>query len=214
MAELFLIENSEENAKCFSDSNETSLHGDMLEVLFKYKNKIYNRFDDVRGTFLIDHLAINVINSNKQVLIFSTTPSVEYNLISQDLWKYDRSFSASYQSSNKFYSWEKAYAKKYFDELRLIKQINHGFSYGFNLSKKIGSCQFVYSFATRCQKPNLLEYYNGHISELFAIGNYSYNAIREIYEERFGKIVTDTGVDSSRANRPFPPFLKLISNNK
>jgi hypothetical protein len=210
MPELFLVENQKADTKLFSTSNEVLLHEDILEVLFKYKEKICNKFYDIRGTFLIDHLAINIIDPNSKVIIFSTTPSIEYNLISQGLWKYDRSFSISYQTENRFYSWEKAYEEKQFEKLKLTKQLNHGFTCGFNLSTKIESFQFIYSFATRHQKPDLIEYYRGYINELFAIGNYVFKAINGIYEKRFGKIISTPEISGDKTIRSFSPFLKLI----
>jgi len=51
MPELFLIESEEANIKLTNTSNEVLLHEDILEILFKYKEKICNKFDDMRGTF-------------------------------------------------------------------------------------------------------------------------------------------------------------------
>lgn len=214
MPELFLVENQKADIKLFSVSNEVSLHEDILEVLFGYKEKICNKFHDVSGTFFIDHLAINIIDPNSKVIIFSTTPSVEYNLISRDLWKYDRSFSISYQTKNRFYSWEQAYEEEQFEKLKLIKQTNHGFSCGFNLSTKIESFQLVYSFATRHQRLNLIEYYRGYINELFSIANFVFKEIKEIYEKHFGKTILTPHANGDKSIRSFSPFLKLINDKK
>ncbi len=78
MPRLILIKNDEINTKIFDESNEISLHEDILEILFKYKENICNKFDDIRGAFLIDHFAIKIIDQNNKILIFSITPSVEY----------------------------------------------------------------------------------------------------------------------------------------
>jgi hypothetical protein len=208
MPELFLIKNHEINTASFSISDETILHENILEILFKFKETLCSKFHDICGTFFIDHLAINIINSDNKVVIFSATPSVEYNLISQKLWKYDKSFSARYQTENKFYSWEKAYENEYFDKLKLTKQTNHGFSFGFNLSKKIESLRLVYSFATRYKKSNLMEYYRGYTNELLAIGDYCYKAISKVYEKQFEKIPILTNEEN--IPKAFSPFLKLI----
>jgi hypothetical protein len=214
MAELFLIENQEVNTKLFSRSDEVLLHEDTVEILFKYKEKLCHKFDDIRGTFLIDHLAIHIIDPNNRIIMFSTTPSVEYNLIANDLWKHDRGFSVNYQIENRFYSWEKAYEKEYFEELKSIKQMNHQFSFGFNLSKKIESFQFIYSFATRHKNCEFLEYYCRYINELFAIGDYGYKAISNICEQYIGIIPTTTAINFDKNIRSFSPFLKLISSNQ
>lgn len=212
MPKLFLVESLKSNSNIISVSNEVLLHENILEVLFKYKETLCHKFDDVRGTLLIDHAAITIIDSDNKIIVFSTTPSVEYNIISQDLWKHDASFSLSYQAANRFYTWEKAYENEYFEELKLVKEVNHGFYLGFNLSKKVGSTQFIYSFATRHQRDGLVEYYRNYINELFAIGDYLYKSVCDIYEKSYGNIITIPEKIEGKAIRRFSPFLKLISN--
>lgn len=197
-----------------SQHDDVILHEDVFDILFKYKKIICNKFDDIRGTLLIDHLAINIIAPDKKIIVFSTTPSVEYNLLVQGLWKYDLGLSVNYQINNRFYSWDKAYKNEYFNELKLVKQLNHGFSFGFNLSKKVGEFQFIYSFATRHPTSELLEYYRQYINELFSIGDYIYKHMDEIYKKYAGKSIATSLVNKNINTLMFTPFLKLISNNK
>jgi len=187
------------------------LHEDIFEILFKYKKIICNKFDDIRGTLLIDHLSINIINPNNKIVIFSTTPSVEYNLLTHNLWKHDQGFSISHQINNRFYSWDTAYKKEYFNELKLTKQLKHGFTFGFNLSKMINEFQFIYSFATRHPNSELMDYYRQYINELFSIGNYIYKPMANIHEQLAG---TPILVSKNESPLIFSPFLRLISNNK
>jgi len=120
------------------------LHEDILEILFKHKEEIYEKFIDLRGVYLIDHLAIKIIDPNNKILVFSITPSVEYNLIVQGLWRHDKSFSVNFQKNNSFYVWEKAYSAKYFNEIKFVKEFKHGFTLGFNISKKINNFNLIY----------------------------------------------------------------------
>lgn len=214
MPKLFLLESHKADTTLFSASNEVVLHEDILEVLFTYKEKICNSFYDICGTFFIDHLAINIIDPDGRLVIFSTTPSVEYNLISQDLWKYDRSFSLSYQTDNRFTSWEKAYEEKHREKLKYTKQSTHGFTCGFNISKNLESFHIIYSFATRYQKHDLLKYYHGYINELFSIGDYVFKAVSGVYDQKFGKMISRHETDCDKVIRTFPPFLKLISSKE
>jgi hypothetical protein len=195
MSELFIIKNNKNHLNP-AQPNEIDLHEDIFNILFKYKEKICSKFEDIRGFFLIDHFAITIIAPNKKTVILSTTPSVEYNLLAQDLWKHDKGFSINHQINNTFYSWESAYSTQYFDELKLIKQIRHGFTFGFNLSKKSDKSQLIYSFATRSSHPEFLEYYGLHMNELFSIGDYIYKSMQPIIPMIASK-----------------PFLRLISNN-
>src|SRR3990167_4119254 len=104
-----------------TDSNIT-FHEDIIDMLFKHKEEIYNNLLDLKGVFLTDHIAIKIIDPKKKMVVFSMTPSVEYNLIVQGLWKYDKSFSLEFQKQHSFYTWEDAYSEKYFNEIKYIKQ--------------------------------------------------------------------------------------------
>lgn len=214
MPKLNLIKNEKINIKISDRSNEVSLHEDILEILIKSKENICNQFDNIRGTFLIDHLAINIIDPNNEILIFSSTPSVEYNVLAQGLWKYDKTFSVRYQKDNRFYCWEDAYEREYFEDIKNIKEKKHGFTFGFNLAKEIESFQLIYSYATRYQKPKPLEYYKMYMNELYAIGDYNYKSIRKIYEQYVGELKAPEIIKHKYAHPPSFPFLKLISSKQ
>lgn len=194
-------------------ADEVILHEDILDILFKHKEEIYRKLIDLRGTFLLDHIAIKIIDPNNKILIFSITPSVEYNLIVQGLWKHDKSFSITFQKDNSFYPWEKAYCKNYFDEIRQIKELKHGFTFGFNISKKLGAFNLIYSYATRSKNDGLLDYYRNHINELINLGDYGYKLIHSIYLNYCNPIF-DTPTIVGNQNHHKKPFFRLIVNNK
>jgi len=194
MSKLFLIKNIEFNVTtCMAPA---SLHEDIYEILFRYKKRMCDKFNDIKGILLIDHFALHLIDQNNKILVFSVTPSVEYNLLNEGLWMYDQAFSADYQKENKFYWWEKAYDEHYFSEIKQAKELKHGFKFGVNLSKTVQSAQLIYSFATRSQKGNLFDYYREYISELYSIGDYMYNSVCKEY----GK---------TKSNHPFLKLIKL-----
>ncbi len=213
MKKYDLIKSINSSVTLHNNDSNVILHEDILDILFKHKEEIYRKLIDLRGTFLIDHIAIKIIDPNNKILIFSITPSVEYNLIVQGLWKHDKSFSLNFQKNNSFYIWEEAYPEKYFDELKSIKELKHGFTFGFNLSKTIGSFNLTYSFATRSKNNKLLEYYQSHINELFALGDYGYKLIHNIYANYCNP---QFNLPTGAQNRNYyeKPILKLIVNNK
>ena len=196
-----------------SECNDTILHEDILDILFNHKEEIYKKLIDLRGTFLIDHIAIKIIDPNKKILIFSITPSVEYNLLVQGLWKFDKSFSIKFQNSNYFYAWEKAYSKQYFNEIKYIKEHKHGFTLGFNTSKKIGAFNLIYSYATRSKNIDLLDYYRNHTNELLGLGDYSYKLIHNIYANYCDPSFSLPSITCRQPSRK-KPILKLVVNNK
>ena len=192
-------------------SDEVILHEDILDILFKHKEEIYRKLIDLRGAFLLDHIAIKIIDPNNTILIFSLTPSVEYNLIVQNLWKHDKSFSVGFQKNNSFYPWEKAYSENYFNEIKYVKEFKHGFTFGFNISKKLGAFNLIYSYATRSKNQGLLDYYRNHISELCNIGDYGYKLIHSIYLNYCNPIF-DVPSITGKQNYHKKPFFRLIIN--
>lgn len=194
-------------------TNEVTLHEDILDILFKHKEEIYRKLIDLRGTFLLDHIAIKIVDPNNKVLIFSITPSVEYNLIVQGLWRYDKSFSIDFQKNNTFYQWERAYDKNHFEEIKQIKELKHGFTFGFCIPKKLGNFNLIYSYATRSKKNELLEYYHGYLNELINVGDYGYKLIHSIYLNYCNPSFDAPNILGNQNNHR-KSLLTLVVNNK
>jgi len=192
-------------------SSEVILHENILDILFKHKEEIYKKLIDLKGTFLIDHISIKIIDPSGKLLIFSITPSVEYNLIVQGLWKHDKSFSITFQENNDFYPWEMAYSKDYFNEIKYLKEIKHGFTFGFNISKKLGDFNLIYSYATRSKNNGLPDYYEKHRNELAHMGDYGYKVISNIYANYCNPNL-DIPCTTDKKNYPQKPFLTLLIN--
>jgi hypothetical protein len=191
--------------------NNVVLHEDILDILFKYKIEVHKKLIDLRGAFLIDHIAIKIIDPDNKMVILSLTPSVEYNLLVQGLWKYDKSFCPNFTALNSLYLWEDAYSVEHAAEIKNIKQLKHGFTFGFNLAKKIDSFHFIYSYATRSKNQGLQEYYIEHIQELLTLGDFGYRLIRDIYAKFCNpKYSPPSAVDKKITQRK--PILKLITN--
>jgi len=86
-----------------SNIKTSKLHPQALDIQFRHRKEISRRFSDVLGLFNIDHLTILIANPIHEILFFSTTPSIEFNLISSDLWPHDRCSSPIYYKKNTFY---------------------------------------------------------------------------------------------------------------
>ena len=194
------------------NTDNITLHNNTLDILFKHREEVQNRLIDMRGTFLIDHIAIKIINPNNEIVIFSMTPSVEYNLIVQGLWKHDNGFSRNLQNLNKLCLWEDAYSKENFDELKATKEFKHGFTFGFYIPKKHGELNLIYSFATRNKNDNLIDYYHHNLEEIAALGDYGYKLIHGIYSKYCYPDFYAPSITEKRYN-PVKSLLKLIVNN-
>lgn len=212
----YTIHDSKQNKFCTyknDENNDVVLHEDIINILFSHKQEVHKKLIDLRGAFLIDHIAITIIDPGGKVIIFSITPSVEYNLIAHNPWKHDFGFSIKFQKNNSFYIWEKAYSKKFFNEIKQMKETNHGFTFGFNISKKIDSYNLIYSYATRNENSDLNDYYHSHVNELSRLGDYAYTLIHNIYKKYNDSDAPLPTIDCNR-NYFAKPFLRLIVNNK
>jgi hypothetical protein len=187
------------------------MHPETIDILFKHKEEIHRKLVDLKGTFLLDHIAIYIIDPDERLVIFSLTPSVEYNLLCQNIWQSDKAFDSKFQIEKNFYLWEEAYSPENFNELKALKELKHGFTLGFNLSKKIDDFTLIYAYATRSQNKELLEYYHSHTKELFCLGDYGFKVLSNIYSQYCKKhqIPKINSNDQPKTK----PYLKLIVNN-
>lgn len=161
--------------------NRPSLHKNILEILFQNKNDITRKLSDIRGFHYIDHVSIYIIDPDSCITIFSITPSVEYNLIAQELWRYDKSFFPLEYKDHSYFWWDEAYSIQQSSHIKQLKESRHNFTIGLCLVRKINQFQIVYSYASRSPNNNLRTYYANIIPELFLIGDYGLNLIGDIY---------------------------------
>lgn len=68
------------------------LHPNILEALFKHQSEVTLKLSNVRGLFKLEHVAMTILNPHDEIIVFSSTPAVEYNLIEKKLWQFDASF--------------------------------------------------------------------------------------------------------------------------
>lgn len=153
-----------------------SPHHAILETLFKEKNKVHRLFSDIKGICFIDHFAIKSFNKAGKFLIFSLTPSVEYNLIINNLWQYDGNFSPITEE-NKIRVWEDFYIEPYKGDLKRIKEVNHHFKFCFDIGQVKDTIRTTFSFATRSILENPKLYYEEKINEILTISSYTHEML-------------------------------------
>lgn len=189
------------------DDTSTYIHPNIIDILFKHKSEISRKLSDLKGLYFIDHVALSLINPDHEMVIFSTTPSVEFNLLAQGLWQFDRSFNPRSYTDKEILFWENAYARGHHHEIKRIKETQHHFSLGFNVMRRINQFHFIYSFATRHTESDLHHYYQGLIPALLALGDYGYKQLQSIYQQYSHHHLPM--IEASRTKK----HLKLIFNN-
>lgn len=142
--------------------NQTVMHSKCLEMLFSYQVKVMQVFKDVLGLYEINHISLTRINKNAEILSFSSTPSLEYNLFNSNLWQFDKTYQSQWHTKNAPASWPSLYSPMYFKELYYLKQQKHRYPISISLPTQDANGCVIYSIASRKM--------SSHAQELFSVG--------------------------------------------
>lgn len=195
---------------------QTKLHPEILNILLENRRYVKSVFLEINGLYDIAHFGLTIVDPSNEMVVFSSTPNIEYNLIHQNLWKHDPCFSSLMQDDNGLSWWNTDQLVDNGDEIERIKLQNNKFSFGVTISRPVNNFCFLYSFATRSKRDDLSEYYTSNIGELIDIGDYFYKSIMDIYSSYSIKYKPPTlGHLMPKASRSgCRPYLKLVVSPK
>ncbi|STX50140.1 putative FlgJ-like protein [Legionella busanensis] len=198
------------------DTNETEvmLHPDILNILFEHRRQIRNVFLQINGFYDISHFSLSIVDPSNEMIILSATPNIEYNLIQQDLWKFDSCFSPLQLNNNQLFWWnEISQDDSIKSKIEKIKLQNNHFNLGMTLCRQVGDFYFLYSYATKSLEKDLHNYYSANIFNLINIGDYFYNSISFIYTgyNKTHKLPELGALNNKAISRQ--KLLKLVINN-
>lgn len=169
-------------------NTEVTPHPHFLDMLFAHKSKVSNVFRDVLGLYEINHLAVSSINAQKQLLTFSSTPAMEFNLFSGNLWQFDQTYQAAWYQRCAQAFWQRLYHPTRYDELYYLKQLKHQYPIGLSLAAQLSDRYVIYSIASRKESEHIKESFAHEHEHLYKIGQYCSNALLPLFTE----IQTDT----------------------
>lgn len=156
-------------------------HPNFLEALFAYKNQTNRVFNDILGLNGIDHIAISQIDNNHQLLTLSSTPSLEFNLFNSYLWRFDKTYQASWCNLCTTAAWQSLYVKKYYNDLYYQKQIKYGYFMGLSIAIKIQNDLLLYSIASHKNDLATKKQFNNQRDNFYKIGAYCYQTLRHLF---------------------------------
>ena len=84
---------------------QARLHSEIVTILFENRRYIKTIFLDIHGLYEIAHVGLTIIDPSADLVVFSSTPNIEYNLIQQNLWRNDPCFSPSIQNNHELSWW-------------------------------------------------------------------------------------------------------------
>lgn len=152
--------------------NPLQLHPQFLEFLFVFKSKVSHIFREVLGIHEVDHIAITRIDKRSQLLTFSSTPALEFNLFNSPLWRHDKSYDPLWFHKGSQAYWQSLYDPSRYDELYYIKQIKHTYPLGLSLAAKIDNEHYIYSLASHKACAVTKEVFATQQDDFYKIGQY------------------------------------------
>ncbi|KTD22047.1 putative FlgJ-like protein [Legionella lansingensis] len=156
-------------------------HPQFLELLFTARGKIFSVFNDVLGLHDTNHIAITRITEAGEILAFSSTPALEFNLFKDKLWSFDQMYTPSWFLSGKHSEWSTLYTPERYDELYYIKQIKHQYPIAYSLGTTIDGTNFIYSFASKGYSEHLHQVFREQIENIHQIGEYCVNRLSTLF---------------------------------
>lgn len=165
-------------------------------------------YSEILGRFGIDHISINAVPQNGEMLIFSKTPSFAYSLYKTNRGiLLDSAISPTFYQTKEYYFWDDCYPKEAYDHVIGIKENKHGFQKGVVFVRKINLNYFLYSFATKSD-PKYFVFNVLNSRDLFLqMGDYCLELILPIYEQ-YADDTMDDILSFLKGNREIPSRFK------
>ena len=159
-------------------------HKNLLTISLYHRQTILEKYSDVLGINNIDHISVNVIDPNEELVFLSATPLTGINVCSSKLYLSDLSIHPAMYMNKIFYWWDDCYLPEMRNRLKLEKEFKNGLKHGFIITEHKKGFTFLYSFATRKTK-NLEDWLVADKYEyLFKqIGRYCFNSVKNLYVE-------------------------------
>ncbi|CEK11750.1 hypothetical protein [Legionella hackeliae] len=147
-------------------------HPKFLELLFAFRSELFSIFRDVLGLHEINHIAISRVSEQGELITFSSTPALEFNLFSNRLWYFDKSYHPTWFRQCTQNEWPTLYVPRRYDELYYSKQIKHQYPLGLSLSTQLNDVFFIYSLASHSSSLVARELFTTHVDDFYKIGEY------------------------------------------
>lgn len=158
-----------------------SLHPEWLAMLFAHKSKTRAIFSDVLGLHDVHHIAIAYIAPNHHLFSISSSPSLEYNLLSSSLWQYDNAYNPTWFQRHETAHWQSLYAPERYDELYYLKQIKPHYPLGIAIATPHKTGHVIYTLASQHDNRHTHALFNKQRHELLQLGQYCLRQLTPLF---------------------------------
>ncbi|MFA6301663.1 MAG: flagellar biosynthesis protein FlgJ [Legionella sp.] len=178
---------------------DIKLHPLAIEYLFKHYAVLRRIFSDVLGQLETDYVSIGLIDRTGQLILLSSKPSIEQNLIDKNLLEHDGSFQSAFVFQDKPSLWTDLYNPEHKHLLYQYKQTAPGLEEGIAIPANFAEYRAIFSFGFKLFSPLI----HNQLEKLLAIGKFS---LREI--------IKTIPLPPQQRVYQSKPHLKLIINNQ
>lgn len=163
------------------------LHKDILSISLSHYKEIRKAYSEVLMLNAVDHLSINIVNPEGEIVFLSSTPYTGINVCRSGLWLYDTSIHPAIYENKEFCWWEDCYCQEMKDILHLEKEIKNNLNIGFIFSRKINDFYLLYSFATKEKDLDIKNMITQYQKTFLDMGDHCYSQIQSIYQRYAGQ---------------------------
>lgn len=167
--------------KIFPKYKPANLHNMASIISFENAFNIRKIYKEVVGMDYIDHVSINIVNSQGKMLIFSVNPQIAYSIIKDGSYIFNGSISPDFYTKKQFYTWEDGYDPQCFNEIKAKLQLKNNIDMGCVIVKKIEKFYILFSFAKKNKGLILKEAILDNKNYYYNIGMFLLTRINNIY---------------------------------
>jgi len=183
---------------------QITLHPMAKELLFKHYVPLKRIFSDVLGQQETDYISIGLINAANQLIILSSNPGAEQNILEKHLWEFDRNYQSQFVYQDKPLSWSSIYDVNESKQLYKYKLTDLGLICGFSVPTDFEAYRAVFSFGFKYYEPNIKQMMEQAPNPFLAMGKF---CLRKI-------LSTIPPPDTTAKVYQFKPKLELVINNE
>ena len=173
-----------ENIFSFPRHRAPVLHQDAVTISFENCYKLGKTYKEIIGLDKVHHFSLNVVDLNGEMTILSYNPQIAYNIFKNGSYLYNGSISPTFYENREIYTWDEAYDPRKYDLLKNNMERKNGIEVGVVLTKRINGLILLYSFATKSNGIDFLSDINERKSYFYSAGDFCFNRIQSIIEDR------------------------------
>ncbi|MDP1603104.1 MAG: hypothetical protein Q8M03_07550 [Legionella sp.] len=165
-----------------SRRNTVKPHPNLIETLFAYKSRVSAIFNDVLGIHHLNHFSIARVDKEQTILVFSSTPSIEFNLFTTSLWRFDNTFNPGWFTQCNHALSSSLYNPKRYNELYFTRQQKPELPTAYTIAVE-NDGHYIYSIASGNTFPNPDKWFTNHEDDFYKMGKYCTNLLTPLFHQ-------------------------------